>query len=191
MARPLGLPVGSVRAICLLGLTARTVLDLRADRPVAPWLAAALLISATTYFASRAARHGVHTSPTDPFAGTPPRHHHPLGFPAGTVRVLFLGLVGYGTWLWFHHHPGIPAGWRGVIGVVTAFFVGALVRWFLNQVRRPDDASTLVFEHAQGLAAVVSALGLVAISVFGPDVEVAGWVPPALAAFCSYYAGVR
>ena len=191
MARPLGLPVGSVRAICLLSLGARAVLDLRNGPSVAPWLVAAVVVSAAAYFAARAARHGVHTSPTDPFAPIPARHHHPLGFPAGTVRVLFLGLIGYGAYLWFHQNHGVPAGQRGVAGVLAAFFIGVMVRWFLNQVRRPDDASTLVFEHAQALATVVAALGLVALPLSGHTGDVQGWVPPALAAVCTYYAGVR
>ncbi|MCC7138639.1 MAG: hypothetical protein IT460_09470 [Planctomycetes bacterium] len=185
MARPLGLPVGSVRALCLLGLSARCVLDLRAHGSVAPWLVSAVVVSAVSYFSARAARAGTVDAPAH---GATPRH--PLGLPAGTIRLLFLALAGYGAWLWFRDHP-LEEGGRPLVVVSIAFAIGVLVRGFLSQVRRPEDASTLVFEHLQAFVAVASAVGLVAIAVTGRDHELSSWIEPTLGAVCTYYAGVR
>src|SRR5262245_50549175 len=95
MARPLGLPVGSVRALCLLGLTARAILTLRESPPVEPWLWAALLVTAVAYFSARAASR----APAD--GAEPARRTHPLGLPRGTIRILFLAAAAYGAYLYF------------------------------------------------------------------------------------------
>jgi hypothetical protein len=190
MSRPLGLPVGSVRALCLLGLCARAVIDLYERRDVAWWLIAAIVVSAAAYFASRASRPAVTAAGPVPF-GTPVRRERdPLGLPRGTIRILFLAAVAVGAWLWFREHR-LEETQRPVAVVVGAFFVGVVVRWFLSQVRRPDDSGTLVFEHLQGFTAVVSAAGLVVIAVTRRDAELAAWIQPSLAAVCTYYAGVR
>jgi hypothetical protein len=186
MPRPLGLPVGSVRALSLLGLTARAVLDLVARRPHAPWLVAAVVVCGAAYFAARASRRGLVPAAT----GVPaPRPRDPLGLPAGTVRLLFLVGVGVCSWLYLREHR-IEGARAGVALVVGGFGVGVLVRWFLTQVRRPEDASTLVFEHLQALASLVAAGGLVAFAVTG-TAGTHDWIEPALAAACTYYAAVR
>jgi hypothetical protein len=185
MSRPLGLPKGSVRALCLLGLAARAVLTLRENHAVEPWLWAALIVSGAAYFAARAA---THYPPTG--AEPPPGHHHPLWLPPGTIRILFLCAVAYGSWLYFRQHR-LTEDLQPLVIVIGAFLAGVLMRWFLAQVRRPEDASSLIFEHLQAFAAVAAAAGLVAIAVTHRDVELAPWVEPTLAAICTYYAGAR
>ena len=186
MPRPLGLPVGSVRALSLLGLTARAVLDLVAKRPLEPWLVAAIVVCGAAYFAARASRRGL--VPVAP--GVPvPRQRDPLGLPAGTVRFLFLAGIGLCTWLYLRDHR-VEGPRAAVALVVGGFGAGVFVRWFLTQVRRPEDASTLVFEHLQALASVVAAGGLVAFAVTG-TAGTHDWIEPGLAAACTYYAGVR
>jgi hypothetical protein len=186
MARPLGLPVGSVRAVCLLGLAARVILDLREHHTVAPWLWAALLVSAAAYFAARAAHASTHHAGS-PVPAAPRRH--PLGLPVGTVRILFLGAVAYGAWLYFKDHR-LTEEAQPLVIVIGAFVAGVLMRWFFAQVRRPEDQSTLFFEHMQGFVAVAAAVGLVAIAAT-QRTDVDPWIQPTLAAVCSYYAGVR
>src|SRR5262245_48652528 len=95
MARPLGLPVGSVRALCLLGLTARVILTLRANHPVEPWLWAAVIVTAVAYFSARSATR----SSAD--GGAPARRAEPLGLPRGTIRIVFLAAAAYGAYLYF------------------------------------------------------------------------------------------
>src|SRR5262245_8800495 len=95
MARPLGLPVGSVRALCLLGLAARVILTLRENHAVEPWLWAAVIVTAVAYFSSRAATR----SSVD--GGAAPRPSNPLGLPRGTIRVVFLAAAAYGAYLYF------------------------------------------------------------------------------------------
>jgi len=183
MARPLGLPVGSVRALCLVGLGARALLTLREHHPVETWLWAALLVSAAAYFSARAAARP-HVPVTD--AGT---QRHPLGLPAGTIRITFLGAVAYGCWLYFKDHR-LTEDLQPLVIVIGAFVIGVVMRWFFAQVKRPEDASTLFFEHLQGFAAVAAAAGLVAIAVTHREVD-QPWMEPTLAAVCTYYAGLR
>ncbi len=197
MARPLALPVGSVRALVLLGLAARALLDLQATYTVAPWLVAALVVSAAAYVGARAmcSAMGGPPAPPPPFPtgpeGVAPRRPRPpLGLPAGTIRTLFLLAVAYGAWLWLSHHD-VPEEGRPVLLVVGAFFAGVVVHAVLARARRPADTSTRLFEHAQALAAVVAAGGLVAIAATGHSASLAPWMEPTLAAVCTYYAGVR
>lgn len=187
MNRPLGLPVGSIRALTLLALTARAVLEVRDHGGIASWLGAALLVCAAAYFASRASRDHVVVagSAAD---GSKPRP--PLGLPTGTIRFVFLAAISYGAWLWFREHR-LSESEQPLVVVVGAFAIGVLVRWFLAQVRPPSDASTLLFEHVQSFVVLVAAAGLVTLQVTGRSAEVSSWIEPTLAAACTYYAGVR
>ncbi len=185
MTKPLGLPVGSVRALLLLGLSVSAVLDLRRTHDVSGWLLAALVVSASAYFASR---HSPWRAPVPPGAVT---SRPPLGLPAGTVRFLFLAVVGYGAWLWHRDHELTPSQ-QPVVLVIAGFYIGVMVGFFMSQVRRPEDASTIFFDHLQATAAVLSMGGLVWLAVNGqPPVDLSPWSQPALAAVCTYYAGVR
>jgi len=182
MAKPLGLPVGSVRALLLLALAARGVLDLRAGRGLHAWLAVAVLVSGAAYFAARSSRRGM-----APLGMDAPRPRDPLGLPGGTIRTLFLLAVGYGTWLWLRDND-LRGDRGGVALVVAAFLAGVLLRWVLARVPRPPDIATRTVEHAQAFVALLCAAGLVALGVTGAD---ARWTDPLLAAGCTYYAGAR
>ncbi len=196
MHRPLGLPVGSVRALLLLALAARAVLDLREGRDLAPWLATAIIVSAAGYFASRTSgRAGPAPAPSagDPagsLAPAPRRSRPPLGLPAGTVRTLFLLAVGYGSWLWFRSHS-VDGNNQGIVFVLGAFVLGVIVRWVLARLRRPEDQATLWFEHVQALVALICAGGLVAIGAGETVVSLPAWGEAALAAVAVYYVGAR
>jgi MprA protease rhombosortase-interaction domain-containing protein len=183
--KPLGLPPGSVRALLLLALGARAVLDLREGAEIAPWLAATLLLCGAAYFGLRhASRHA--PGPAVPGA---PRPRPPLGLPAGTVRFFFLALVGYGAYLWIGRHgataANAPIGW-----VVAGFVVGIVVRLLFARSREAEDPSTPAFWHAQALVVLAAAGGLVAFSVSQPA-GLPDWVEPFLAACVTYYFGSR
>lgn len=187
MTKPLGLPVGSVRALLLMSLGVSAIFLLRRTHDVPVWLLAALLVSACAYFASRKSPWRV---PAVPGAGMVPTKP-PLGLPAGVVRFLFLALVGYGTWLWFKDHE-LSEGEQPVVLVIAGFYIGVMVGFFMSQVRRPDDPSTLFFDHLQAISALICAGGLVWLAVKGhPAGDFTPWTEPALAAVCTYYAGVR
>jgi hypothetical protein len=170
--------VGSVRALLLLALAARGVLDLRAGRGIADWLAAALIVSAAAYFGARS-------------GGVEGRaHERPLGLPAGTVRILFLAALGYGLWLWLRDHEvawqQLPVAW-----VLGAFLLGVLMRAVLKRARvKDDDAGTSRIYHLQALLTLGAAVALVVLAA-RPDLAAPEWVPPLLAAACTYYAGAR
>lgn len=175
--KPLGLPVGSVRALLLLALTARGILDLQAGRGLADWLGAALIVSAASYFSARA-------------AGGATAAGRPLGLPAGTIRVLFLGALAYGAYLYFRH---TPVSWERtpVIWVLAAFLLGTVVRGLLRKARVVEtDVGTSRIYHLQALMTLAAAGGLVFLGA-RPDVAVPDWVSPLLAAAATYYAGAR
>jgi hypothetical protein len=183
MLKPLGLPPGSVRALLLLALVARAILDLKDGVELAPWLLVALLVSAAAYFSARAVgRIGA----ADPAA---PKPRHPLGLPAGTIRLLFLLALAVGAYFWFRHHEAGEAN-VPVVWVAGAFVFGVLVRWFGRRLRRPEDPSTGWFWHLQALVALIAAAGLVTFAVRAPE-GVPDWVEPLLAAVVTYYFGSR
>jgi hypothetical protein len=175
--KPLGLPVGSVRALLLLALTARAILDLRAGRGLADWLGAALIVSAASYFSLRASGGGKATG-------------RPLGLPGGTIRILFVAALVYGATLYFRH---TPVSWERtpVMWVLAAFLLGAVVQAVLKRARVVEtDVGTSRIYHLQALLTLAAAAGLVFLG-FRTDIDTPSWVPPMLAAVATYYAGAR
>lgn len=175
--RPLGLPVGSVRALLLLSLVARLVLTVRATGSAPDWLLLATIISGAAYFAARSG------------GGAPTAGRPPLGLHAGTVRLLVLAGAGYTAWLYTREHA---VDWRHlpVLWVLAGFVAGVLMRLVLGRLRIPEDSSTPAVLHVQGLLTLLAAGGLVLLGVrdagSAPD-----WVDPLLAAALTYYAGAR
>ncbi len=186
MRKPLGLPPGSVRALLLLGLVARAVLDLRATGNIANWLLAAIVMSAAAYFSGRsAANKGTPGVPDEPV-----RRTHPLGLPAGTVRTLFLLGAAYGAWLFFQEwRPGKAD--TAVLWILGAFGVGVLARFLLTRAQRPPDAGTHWVWHLQALTVLLALGGLIAIAATGKSADVPAWVEPVLAAGSVYYFATR
>ncbi len=178
MVRPLRLPPGSVRALLLLGLTARAVLELRRASDLEPWLVAAVAMAAASYFAARSAGMG----------NRAPAHRHPLYLPAGTVRLLFLVAAAYGAWLWFHTH-GTSIGALPVIWIFIAYALGLIVRWVNRRRLYSLEAAATYFEH---LSAVVSLLAVAALVWRGvTPADSTGWVDPLLAAIGVHYFATR
>lgn len=186
MLKPLGLPTGSVRALLLLALLARAILDLRAGAGIAPWLAVALMLGAAAYFSGRASAPRKRPGPG---AETAPVRH-PLGLPAGTVRTLVLLALAYGAWLWFRGHEPRPED-MPVAFVLGAFVLGVLVRWVLHRLAPPEDAGTTLFHHIQALVALLCAAGLVTLAATGRTAEVPDWVEPLLGSVTVYYFATR
>jgi hypothetical protein len=183
--RPLGLPAGSVRALLLLGLAARAILDLRDGFRIEAWLAAALIVAAAAYFSARASSMSAEAGP----AGQ--RVRPPLGLPRGTIRTLFLLALTYGVWLWQRGKDDLRIEDMPVAWVLIGFVLGVLVRWFFAKMQRPDDLGTPLFFHLQALVALVAVGGLIAISATRPGEGVPDWAEPLLAATVVYYFGAR
>jgi hypothetical protein len=188
--KPLGLPPGSVRALLLIALGVRAVLDLREPpHTIEVWLGVALVLAAAAYFSSRSSSRWI-TVPASGSVATTVRPRAPLWLPAGTIRLIALALAGYGAWLWYHHHDvslgGVPTAW-----VLGAFALGIVLRWIGARARRPDDAGTGWFWHLQALVALGCAAGLVAIGLHGVPANLPSWIDPLLAAVVVYYFGSR
>ncbi len=184
--RPLGLPVGSVRALLLLSLATRVVLGLRENGAVPNWLAAATIISAAAYFAARAAANARGAKATEHERG----EKHPLGLPAGTIRTLFLGGVAYGTWLWFDHH-GTGAQNAPVAWVLVAFIVGIIVRLVLGKLRLPEDAGARFADHLLALVSLLAGLAMPVLAGMGKTGTLPDFAEPLMAAVVVHYFATR
>jgi hypothetical protein len=175
--RPLGLPVGSVRALLALAVLARLVLDLKAHGTTAAWLAATALIHCVAYFSHRSA------------GAEGPRGRAPLGLPRGTVRLLLLGVLGVCAWLYLSQQP-VPEDRLPLFLVLAGFLVGVLARALFLGMRLPHDSGTPGIYHVQSLVTLIAALGLLWYGI-NPAQARPEWVEPLLATATTYYAGVR
>lgn len=188
VVKPLGLPVGSVRALLLLGLGACGVLALRRDGDLPAWLGTALVIAAAAYFSSRSAMNAQRAAAAGG-GEVVPRPRHPLGLPAGTVRLMFLAAVGYGAWLWFHQRAE-DAARLPVVWILAAFALGIVMRWILTRVR-PEDVGARFFDHLLALIALLALGGLLAIAITGRPEALGDWSQPLLAAIVVHYFASR
>lgn len=184
--RPLGLPAGSVRAILLLSLAARAVIDLRETGHIANWLAASLVICAASYFASRAAANA--RKGATPIEGG--KVTQPLGLPAGVIRTLFLAAVAYGAWLWFDHHgtgaENMPVAW-----ILIAFVLGIFMRLILSKLRIPEDPGARAADHLLALVSLIAGLALPVLAAMGKSSTLPNWTEPLLAAIVVHYFATR
>lgn len=179
MVRPLGLPIGSVRAVLLLALACRAILDLYRNHEVAPWLIASLLIAGASYFASRA-------------AGPPTKDHKgrgPWWLPSGTIRVFFILLALYMAWVYFKHHDESP-GMLPVAWILVAYLLGLIVGALERRGYSGEEAARAYFEHLLAVVALIAAGALIFIAA-DPRMNVANWVEPLLAAVVVHYFATR
>lgn len=176
--RPLGLPVGSVRALLLLTAVARLVLDLSRLSTAPLWLAALALLHLVAYVSARS------TSGESPRRGAAP-----LWLPAGTIRFVALAALGYALWLYTRTHD-LGAETARVGWVLAGFGAGIVARALMRRLRLPDDAGTPAIFHLQALLTLSAAAGLLMLGL-EPELDRPDWVEPLLAAITAYYAGAR
>jgi hypothetical protein len=175
--KPLGLPVGSVRALLAVAVLARLVLDVQAHGEAASWLVAAALIHVVSYFSARSA------------GAEGPRGRAPLGLPRGTIRLLLLLALGVTAWLYLRQH-GIASERLPILWVLGGYAIGVVARALFLGLNLPHDAGTPGIYHLQALVTLAAAVGLVLLGL-NVATESPAWVGPLLAAFTTYYAGVR
>ena len=186
VVKPLGLPPGSVRALLLLALGARAVFVLKDTGTLEPWYFATVLICGVAYFSARSASNAHrHMVP----GGEEKKGGHPLGLPAGTVRLLFLALAGYAAWLWFRTDEAKNAD-TSVFWIFGACVVGLITRIIVTKMR-PEDAGARFADHLLALISVLAGIGLVVIAASGNEADVANWVQPMLAAIVVHYFATR
>ncbi len=189
MLRPLGLPPGSVRALLLLGLVARVILDLRAGQEPASWLLLSVMMAAAAYFSARASSAAAGAGAS----GEPTRTTAPLGLPAGTIRLLLLAAAGYAVFLLYDRYGtgSVEPQQSPALWLLAAFVLGVIVRVVALKFARPQDAGTGWGWHLQALTVLLAVGGLVAIGATGRQSEVAQWIQVLLAAGPIYYFATR
>ncbi len=142
---PLGLPVGSVRAILTLFIVAVVTVNVARGRDLDLIWTETLLIALAHYFTSRR------------FVALPPdvmkriqqegildQEAHPLYLPRHSIRFLLLAaFVGLGVYLYREHRLMEPRA-VSLLGIVTAYVLGSMVRgfsswWGRRTSRRPSS----------------------------------------------------
>ena len=160
---PLGLPVGSVRALLMLGVLAVVVTSLIRGREIDVLWVEALLVALAHYFTSR---RNVSLPPEVAERlereGVLPREWHPLFLPRNSIRVIVvLAFVGVAAQLYREHRLLEPQA-LSLLTMVFAFLLGAFVRgvagWFHRGRTQPPsrlwgDASAALVLLALAVAA--------------------------------------
>lgn len=136
---PLGLPTGSVRALLTLTCVAVVVVNTARGRELDLFWVEALLISMAHYFTSRR------------FVSLPPatvrqlesdgileRESQPLFLPKGSIRALIMAaFIGLGVYLYQNHRERLSdVNVITLLGLVSAYFLGAMVRAVTGFFRR-------------------------------------------------------
>ena len=167
---PLGLPIGSVRALLTLIVMAVVVTRLCRNLPLDSLWVQTLLIALAHYFTSRR------------FVSLPPdvlrriqeeglieKEQHPLFLPRHSIRLLILAaFVGLGVFLYKQHRIWEPRA-VSLLGIVAAYVLGAMFRsfgtWFGSRTgRRPSSAlgdfKAIIVLLAVGIAGIPELLDM-------------------------------
>lgn len=167
---PLGLPVGSVRALLTLFIVAVVVLNVARGQDLDVIWTETLLIALAHYFTSRR------------FVALPPetlkrlqqeglvdRDVHPLYLPRSSIRFLILAaFIALGVYL-YQHQRLLEARSLALLGVVGAYFCGMVVRgfssWLGKRTNRPPssrwgDIKALIVLLAVGAAGLPELLSV-------------------------------
>ncbi len=190
---PLGLPLGSVRALLTLLIVTVVIADVARGREVEILWKETLLIALAHYFTSRrfvrlppaALQHLEHE-------GHLPRESNPLFLPSHTVRAaIVLAFIGLGVYL-YREGRLFESQSLTVLGVVLAYLLGVVAGgirkwWARNRVSR----SILWWEDAKAIAVLLALLITAAVSLLNrPELLPDEWRTAALA-FVLFYFGSR
>jgi hypothetical protein len=126
---PLGLPVGSVRALLTLIIVGVVIWQLCHGEEVQLLWSETLMIALAHYFTSRRfinLPNGLHKQLFE--EGRVEKEIHPLGLPKNTIRtILILAFVGAAIFLYKENKLFEPRS-LSIIGVVFAYFVGIFIK---------------------------------------------------------------
>jgi hypothetical protein len=164
---PLGLPVGSVRALLTLAIVAVVVSNLAQKREPDPLWIETLLIALAHYFTSRR------------FVALPPgvvkrleqegvidKEQHPLFLPRHTIRTLILAaFAGLAVYLYREHRLFEPQALTLLL-IVAAYVLGALVRGISGWIGRWRTRRPSRFWGDAKAVIVLLAIALVAFAEF-------------------------
>ena len=185
MIRPLSLPVGSVRALLLLCIGARCLIELYNGELLPMWTLVMALIAAAAYFSARAAK-----KDTADAGGGGGDRSTPLGLPAGTVRVLVLLFAIVGVWLWLRVQEEHPLK-HAALWIVVGYGAGIAIRQVFATLRRPEDEGARFFDHMLAIVSLLAGVGLVASALAGHPEGTPEWSQPLLGAIATHYFGAR
>lgn len=142
---PLGLPVGSVRAILTLFVVSIVTLSVARGRELDLVWTETLLIALAHYFTSRR----FVSLPPEVLAriqkeGVLEQEWHPLFLPRHSIRLLIIGsFIALGVYLYRHNRLWEPRA-VSLLGIVAAYALGAIVKnissWFGHRTGRRASA---------------------------------------------------
>jgi hypothetical protein len=167
---PLGLPVGSVRALLTLIVLAVVISNLARDREIDVLWIQTLLIALAHYFTSRR------------FIALPPevierleqdgvieRERHPLFLPRNSIRTLIVAaFLGLAVYLYREHRLFVPQA-ASLLGIVFAYLFGSIVRGISHWWnRRRTTAPSGTWGDIKALVVLI-VLAVAAVPEFLPD----------------------
>lgn len=161
---PLGLPVGSVRALLTLGIVAVVVSNQVRGREIDFLWMQVLLVALAQYFAARrlvALPAPVIEKLED--QGVLGRERHPLFLPRYSIRlILIASFVGLGVYL-YRENRLFERDVVKVLGVVFAYLTGSLLRGVLGWINRRRTSRPSAFWGDAMAVVVLGALLIVAL----------------------------
>lgn len=161
---PLGLPVGSVRALLTLGIVAVVVSNQVRGREIDFLWMQVLLVALAQYFAARrlvALPAPVIEKLED--QGVLGRERHPLFLPRYSIRlILIASFVGLGVYL-YRENRLFDRDVVKVLGVVFAYLTGSLLRGVLGWINRRRTSRPSAFWGDAMAVVVLGALLIVAL----------------------------
>lgn len=180
---PLGLPLGSVRALLALILTATLWYLILRERLVPVYLADTAFLAVTFYFGAR-------TSDEEKRSEAPRRQ--PLFLPKGFVRGLIVaGTFGVYGYLWYSGR-GIPDALRVIFELFIGYTAGVVVSGVVRAGARAAQPGALAaFGHARATLCLVGVSFLCIAAVFGADAVVPPIYLTVLQFLVSFYFGSR
>ena len=158
---PLGMPVGSVRALLTLFVVAVVVINVARGQHLEVLWTETLLIAMAHYFT---ARRFVALSP-DVLSrlqqeGVIEKESNPLWLPRHSIRVIILGAFGWLGYLIYKQNRLSDTEAVSMLGIVAAYVAGSLVRsvsgWISSKTNRRPSSAWGDFKAIVVLVAVIS-----------------------------------
>jgi hypothetical protein len=191
--RPLGMPIGSIRAILALTIVGITIHQLLTGASVGLLLSETLMIVLAHYFASRR----IIKLPPDlqkrlEAEGVIGADEQPLWLPRGSVRFIILTAFAFAIIVLLLQGRLFDYNTIGTIALIFAYLGGVLMRWFKGWGKKASKPPRFsLFTHLLALFVLLACFFVVLITISGELSGLPHWMEEILLAFILFYFGSR